>query len=483
MEERKKNIKRSDPPEEERRDYLKTVGALVAGLAIGGAAGWLSKPAERVELPGVTVTAPGATVTKTVTETPPITPTPTKPIPTEPIKIGHLDSLTGPAAIWGEPQVRGSQLVVDEINAAGGILGRKIELIVRDDEGKAATAVEMVRKFVEEDKVDFMTGITSSGCAMALAPVVEELGEKYGVPMIAIDGCTWGLHKERVWKYYFRWADPDAMESLAGAFLTIKHWPETKKIAGINPDYAYGRTSWAAYSAVMKALKPEVEIVYEGWPPVYSPDFTAHITSCIAAAPDVVWSSLWGGDVITFTKQAVGYGFFKTTQFVNVCGADSYLQMKKEEVPEGLFVNPHNYYWTFPDWDKWPLNKEFNEKYWDRYGVPPGQGSAGAYFTINSMKAAIEKAYAIKGEWPEREDIITSLRGLGLDYPGGRKYFRPQDGNAFGASKLFGFTTHDPRYPFPIITNIDAVPCELVAPPPGPIDIIEWIEKWAKPPT
>lgn len=131
-----------------RRDFLKIAGAGAVGLVIGAAAGYALAPAKEV--------------VRTVT-----VPPPKRPIPTEPIKLGHIDSLSGAAALWGKPQVNGMELAVEMINEQGGILGRKIKLIVRDDGGKPDVAVEHARRLIEEEGVEFLTGVTSSGIALA----------------------------------------------------------------------------------------------------------------------------------------------------------------------------------------------------------------------------------------------------------------------------------------------------------------------------
>lgn len=444
-----------------RREFLKMAGVGVAGLAVGLAAGYGLAPKGPAEV----APAPQAK----------------KPIPSEPIKIGHIDSLSGPAAIFGKPQVNGMELAVEMINEQGGILGRKVELIVRDDAGKPDVAVEQAKRLIEEEKVDFLTGITSSGVALALAPLIDELVEKHkrGL-MFAIDGCTWRLTKDKVYKYYFVWAKPDIMEAVYGAYLALKLKPDLKRVAHISPDYAYGRDEWEAFITVLQGLKPDVEVVAEAWPPLYTKDYTAHISKIIAAKPELVWSTLWGGDFVTFTKQASGYGFFKDRIFIDPIAGDTILSMKKEEVPEGLVLGPHNYYFLFPPWNKWPLNKEFNERYMRKYGEPPHQGSAGALFILNALKTAIEKAYALKGEWPEVDDIVEVLEGLGVLYPGCQGFVR--EDRRVVMAHIYGYTKHDPRYDFPILDpdRLEVISAEFAMPPLGPLDVVKWIKSWAK---
>lgn len=173
--------------------------------------------------------------------------------------------------------------------------------------------------------------------------------EKHGRGlMFAIDGCTWKLTKDKIYKYYFVWAKPDLMEALLGVHLALKLKPDLKRVAHISPDYSYGREEWEVFITVLRYLKPDVEVVAEAWPPLFTKDFTAHITKIMAAKPEVVWSTLWGGDFVTFVKQATGYGFFKDLIYINPVGADTALYMKKEEVPEGLVLGPHNHYFLYP---------------------------------------------------------------------------------------------------------------------------------------
>jgi branched-chain amino acid transport system substrate-binding protein len=125
------------------------------------------------------------------------------------------------------------------------------------------------------------------------------------------------------------------------------------------------------------------------------------------------------------------------------------------------------------------LNKQFNERYYATFGSYPGQGAFLSWYALMAIKTAIEKSYALKGEYPELDDVRKTLEGLGIDGPVGRKYYRKEDHQAFGYV-LIGVTKHDPNYTFPVLDNIEIVSADSMLPPPGPVDIMNWIDQWTK---
>lgn len=415
-----------------------------------------------------------AAPTKKGTPTPVATPTatPQKGIPSGPIKIGVLTFTSGPGAVLAIHGLNAIKLFVEDINSKGGILGRRVELIVRP-EGKAEETVREHRRLAEEDKVDYITGLISSGNGKAVAPVAEELG---------VPTCYWCATTTELFevvdtkpKFVFRAGNYDIMETTAGAVLTTKYWPEAKTLAGINPDYAYGRDEWKMYTAAIKKLNPDIEIVAELWPPLFTTDYTAHISKLLAAKPDVIMSSLWGGDLVTFLKQASAQGLFKKSKFCSTIGGTAIPELDKSFVPEGLLVGLRSWFFEYPPADKWPIAGEFLKKYLDTYKVYPTYEPEHAYFSIYAFKAAVEKAYAIKGSWPDNEEIVTAMENIGLPTLAGFRYFR-EDHQGIGAAH-YGITKHSPKYPFVTYEPVEVIAPPYVSPPPG-IKCMDWIASW-----
>ena len=164
-------------------------------------------------------------------------------IPSTPYRIGHMTFFTGPAAVLGEPMYKGQVLAAEEINAAGGLLGkRKIEVLKADEAAGVDGNVKELRRLKLQEKIDFFCGITSSGNSPALGPVAEELK----VLTIFVDGCTDFLFDKAVPNphYIFRITNIQSADGATCALAVAQTWPDVKRIAHIHPDYSYGRNAF-----------------------------------------------------------------------------------------------------------------------------------------------------------------------------------------------------------------------------------------------
>jgi branched-chain amino acid transport system substrate-binding protein len=229
----------------DRRRFLGTVAAGVVGIAVGAGLGWSLRLPETKEVK-VTFTVPGPTVTvtrdgQTVTVTREVTAKRT--LPKDTIKIGVLGIRSGPWATYGTLIEQGAVLATEEINAAGGILGAKISLAIRDE---AADVVKQARELVEAEKVDFLVGVDSSGNAMRVGPIMSELNKILIVTHAATHRFTEELVYKQKIKQLFRVSVPVYQDGILAAYVA-KDLP-VKKWAGINPDYEYGRVSWQFFN-------------------------------------------------------------------------------------------------------------------------------------------------------------------------------------------------------------------------------------------
>ena len=244
-------------------------------------------------------------------------------IPDKPFKIGHMTFFTGPAAVLGEPMFKGQQLAAEEINATGGLLGkRKIELLKADENAGTDANVKELRRLKLSENIDFFCGITSSGNTPALGPVAEELK----VLTMFVDGCTDFLFDKAVPNphYVFRTTNIQSADGCTTALAIVQTWPKSKRIAHIHPDYSYGRNAFDHLKIVMKKLMPQAEIVSEGWPKLGTTDFSSHITKAISSKPDLIVSSVWGGDYVALYKQALRYGMFEKAKFATTLALAPY---------------------------------------------------------------------------------------------------------------------------------------------------------------
>src|ERR1700690_4230893 len=234
------------------------------------------------------------------------------------IKIGFPMPLSGPTAVYGEPILKGAQMAVDEINAKGGVLGRKLELIARDSKANADEAVRLARELIIKDSVDFLAGTLTS----AEAPAVSTIAKENKVVFLAPSAKTMKLTApEKLHPYIFRVASNTDIEGKTSASIVAK-WTDVKRVATIAPDYAYGRDAAASFVDYLKKLRPDIQIVDQQWPKLGEPDFTPFITAQMSQKPDAIMCDVFGGDFVTLAKEAGPLGYFKAINNRLVDGAE-----------------------------------------------------------------------------------------------------------------------------------------------------------------
>jgi branched-chain amino acid transport system substrate-binding protein len=389
-------------------------------------------------------------------------------IPTTPYKTGHMTFFTSPAAVLGEPSHKGHVLAAEEINAQGGLLGkRKIETVTADEAAGTDANVKELRRMKLEGKIDFFTGIISSGNTPALGPVAEEMS----LLTMFVDGCTDFLFDKAVPnpKYTFRLTNIQSADGVTAAIGAAQAWPQAKKVAHLHPDYSYGRNAAEHFVLAHERLVPGSSNVSESWPKLGTTDFTSHITKILSANPDLLFTSVWGGDYVAFYKQAIRYGLFDKMKVATTLAFGVAPHALGKDHPEGVLAGVHsNYHFTYPGGDRWPLNKVFVEKYFKRWNEYPNFQSEGAYVTLYMLKAAIEKANKLVPGWPDDELIISQLEGMGYDCPSGYVYIRPDNHQGY-KDAVTGFSKNDPAYPFPVWdqNRIITIPIRNITAPPN----------------
>ena len=313
-------------------------------------------------------------------------------IPDKPFKAGHITFQTGPAALLGEPGRKGHILAAEEINAEGGLLGkRKIETLFSDEAAGTDANVKELRRMKLSEKIDVFTGVISSGNTPALGPVAEELG----ILTLFNDGCTDFLFDKAVPKphYVFRVTNIQSADGITAAVGAAAAWPDAKKVASIQPDYSYGRNVHEHFLLAFQSAVPGAHVVAEAWPKLFTTDFTPHITKLLSAKPDILICGLWGGDYVAFYKQALRFGLFDKMKVATTLAFGGVPHAIGKDHPEGVLAGVHaNYCFQHPAGDRWPINKGFVARYRKRWKEYPSFESDGGYTAIYLLKAAIEKA-------------------------------------------------------------------------------------------
>lgn len=389
----------------------------------------------------------------------------------KPVRIGVMTFKRGIAAILGVAAWRACQIWRDQINAAGGILGRKVELHL-EEESSAKDTVERFKKLTLSTKVDVISGLFSNGNGQAVGPVAEQLGQLW----LSHDATTQKGLQETMPKmeYGFRSVYNES-EAVAGALMTAKYFPEVKTVAGINNDYSYGRTCWEAYLTVLQYLNPSVKPVEAQWPKLGVTDFTSHIAVLKKANPDLIMSSFWSGDTSIFLKQAAAGGLFDRIKGCFTTGGGVHYTLKKNFTPESLILGYNSYYfrWT----DAWLLNTKFVKTYVERYKEYPPYESDHAYFTLQAYKAAVEKCHAIKGKWPSKKEIASALRGISVPSLSGYRGYR--EDNYQICNFFMGITTHDNPYDFVTVKPVEIFsPAQIIH--PAGMKFHDWVKSWKK---
>jgi len=359
-----------------------------------------------------------------------------------PIKIGLAGDLSGAAASIGQAWADALKMGADEINAAGGILGRKIALSIRDTEFKVDVGIREAKDLVLREKVNFLLGGISSGVSLAVSTSVSK---EYKVIQIASVANTHRQTVELFQRYFFQVVPNTFMEGRAAATVAAKQqaW---KTYYTIGYDYEFGRMQAGAFVDTIKKLRPDVKIVGQHWPPVGETDYTPYITSMLAAKPDVVYSNLFEAGLAGFVKQALPYGFFQKVKFVSFADVSS--MMAVPEMPEGVLGYTRGEFYC----ENLPALKKFTEAFHQRYKYYPVSYAVMGYDSLFVLKRAIEKAGTI-----ETEAVVKALEGLSYEGLRGKFTIRALDHQA-DVPEYVGWTVKDPKYPFVILKDIVKVP-------------------------
>jgi branched-chain amino acid transport system substrate-binding protein len=388
-----------------------------------------------------------------------------------PVRIGVLAAKAGVTAPVGESGLRGTQFAVDRINAAGGILGRKIELLV-EEESNPKDTVDRFRKLALSSKADVVVGAISTAVGLALGPVAEELKTIW----LAWDATTQKGVEETIPKpkYAFRSTDNE-VEAVMASILTARHFKgKFKTVAGINNDYSYGRDNWAAFLAIMKKYGIQTTTVSELWPKLGTTDFTSHVATLQQAKPDLVFCSFWSGDAPILLKQAQAAGLTDKTKFVMTTAGGVHESLKKAFTPEGIVVGYNCMYFEAPNAS--PLLREFVKWHHDRFKEWPSYESDHAYFCIAAYRTAVEKAAkAGGGKWPTTDQVVQALEGVEVESLSGPRRYR--EDHIMDCTFFQGLSTHKNKYDFVTIDPVETMSTKQVQKPSG-VGLYDWIASW-----
>jgi branched-chain amino acid transport system substrate-binding protein len=381
--------------------------------------------------------------------------------------LGIFTFTSGPAAAYGMPGKNAADLMIDQINAAGGIGGVKITPTYVDVAQGAQGVITEYRRLAAEPTNQVMLAALSSANCLALAPIAEQLQ----VPTVGWNCDTHQLLQDGKNKYVFRPNGNTVPEFVAYAVYLLAKKPDVKTVAIINPDYAFGHDAAKIFKAALHALKPDIQVVAELFPKLGSPNYQTEISRLTSARPDVVFSNLWGADLENFVRQAQPRGLFTSSQVILALG-ETVLQ--RVPLPDGVIVGVlGDGWWMSPDAEANPETKKFAEAYKARFGEYPVFPSIKMANAILYVKAAYESAMKKNGgKWPSRAELADAMKGSAVTTLTGKMHTRP-DGDGI-VDQIVGVTVKSPKQSFPVIGDMVRYNGDVLMPKEGQ-DPIAWI--------
>ncbi|MGJ9420773.1 ABC transporter substrate-binding protein [Massilia sp. CMS3.1] len=359
------------------------------------------------------------------------------------VSIGCMYPLAGRAAIYGRDSIAAMRLALADLRTAlAPHPVPKLRILVEDDRSKNSVALRIADDFVTHKKVKFLCGVVSSGVAQA----VSRFAKRRKVIFIGTDNASSRLTMEDWHRYYFRVTNDTWISMAAGARYLSDLQAEKKwaRLAYIGPDYELGHAAWVDFAESLKRQGVQYTMTVQLWPRLYEPDYTAYIQQLVAAKPDVVVTTLWGGDFIAFVKQANVAGLLEKSIIANFDSGANYdfLSTFGDYSPKNLVLSARH----LNNWPDTPANRRFVEAFHRTEGRYPTYAAAGAYAGV----MAIARAVSLAGASADTERLVGTLEGLRVPLPkdpeGFISYIDPKT-HQIVQSQAVGELVPDLRYP------------------------------------
>jgi branched-chain amino acid transport system substrate-binding protein len=328
-----------------------------------------------------------------------------------PIRIGEINSYTAQPAFL-KPYRQGWELAQEQVNAAGGVVGRKIETIFRDDAGKPEDAVRHAGDLLSAEKVDLLAGGYLSNVGLAIADFANQNKRLYAASEPLSDAVVWAKGN----RYTFRLRPSTYMQAAMlveeAAKLPAKRW------ALVAPNYEYGQSAVRWFKELLKKAKPDVEFVAEQYPALGRIDAGATVQALEASKPDAIFNVTFGTDLANFVRQGTTRGLFEGRVVASMLtGEPEYLDPLGAEAPVGWIVT------GYPQADiKTPEHVKFRDAYIAKFNDYPRLGSVVGFDTMNSIAAGIAKAGTT-----DSEKLVEAFKGLKFPSAFGSAEYRALD--------------------------------------------------------
>jgi branched-chain amino acid transport system substrate-binding protein len=332
----------------------------------------------------------------------------------DPIKIGVVTPLSGTYAGIGQQVRWGLELATREVNAAGGIMGRPVELTFEDEEANPSVAVQKAEKLFQVNKVDFLTGTVNSGSTLAVGQLAERAGKLIATTVSFADSITTDKCSPNVFRVNAR----AGQQSAALAVWVAKEKPKAK-VFYLGPDYEMGRSTVAAFKS--SAEKVGASSTGEVFAPLDSKDYSQYFGQLRASRPEVLYTSVAGNDTVRLFSQLQEFGLLNNMTVVGASGTVTAQNIQAIGKAAEGFVTGVGYSAEIDT----PENKTFVTAFKAANKIDPDLYGADSYGLIYAYKAALEKAKST-----ETDRVRDALRDLKWATPQGEKTLRAGDHQA-----------------------------------------------------
>lgn len=352
------------------------------------------------------------------------------------LKIGEINSYKAMPAFL-EPYKKGMDLAVEQINAQGGLLGKQVVLVTRDDNGNPGDAVRAAEELYTREKIDVLTGSFLSHVGMALTDYAGQKKRFFLASETLTDKVVWQNGNRYTYRLRGSTYMQTAMLVQEAKKLNKKRW------AIVYPNYEYGQSAVATFKQLMKEAQPDIEFVAEQAPALGKIDAGSVVQAIADAKPDAIFNVLFSVDLGKFVREGNTRGLFKDRAVVGLLsGEPEYLDALRQEAPEGWIVTGYPWYSI-----KTPAHDAFLKAYQDKFKDYPRLGTIVGYNAIQSLAAGITKAGST-----DTEALIKAFKGLNVNTPWGPITYRAQD-NQSTMGAYVGTTTYSKELQRGIMTN------------------------------
>lgn len=358
------------------------------------------------------------------------------------IKVGYVTGLSGACSSLSEDGLNGSRLAVEELNAKGGILGRKVELIVRDSQTKPDEGGKQARELVASEDVDVLTGVCSSAVLLAVQAVAAEAN----VPHYAVIGSTQKANVEAFRPNFWQIQANATMEAYAAAEFVAKN-ADWKRIQPMGYDYEWGHTSVESFAERLKELRPDIEISNPIFIKLGDNNMGPYVAPALSSKPDAIYAAIFGGGLVNLIKQGQGFGLFQRSNLVTLLTVDALQSMGDAMPKERLFGIARAPFFAL---EKDAAFESFLDSYRATYDEYPTDWAINGYDGMMIYAAAVEAAGSTETDalMPEvYGGTFDGLRGKGLTV-------RAFDGQ-MDAPAYVGAINFDPAFPFPTMKDVE----------------------------